>query len=174
VQFVQLVLTDDQALLVRFALDQIINDPERFVMEDEERADYERLAVFFGTAAAEPSRFPPTGAQASRVKSIVRRAKGPAQQLSRAKKRSQGQQKRDRKARREMVEAYNAAFERMEAERAEMEQLQTELEARIENQPKFRVLTAGGQVLLDGVPAEFVVNAETGETLAPKIIVPGA
>lgn len=155
-QFVQVVLTDDQALLARAALDLILNDPERYVMTDEERADYERLAVFLGHVAQNPSEFPVTGKMATSVRKAVRRIAGPAQPQSRRRKRSQGQQKRDRKARRELVAAYNEAVARMEAERQEAEEAHRELLERIEPQPKYRVVSAGGEVILDGVPAEFI------------------
>jgi hypothetical protein len=135
VQFAQVLLSDEQALMTRLALDLILNDPERYEMTDDERAAYERLAVFFGHIAADPSRFAPTGERAKTVKSLVRRAKGAAQPQSRRKpKRSQGQQKRDRAARRLSVEAWNKAVEQYHRELEEAEAYQREQEIAAQTQ----------------------------------------
>src|SRR5579859_6179227 len=114
-QFVQTLITDEQALKIRLAIDMVLQDPERFVMTDEERQEYERLAVFYGHAVTNPSAFSPTGEMAQTVKKIVRRAKGPAQPKSLRNKpkarqeRRRAIQKLRRKQRREYNEQYNAA-----------------------------------------------------------------
>jgi exonuclease VII large subunit len=95
-------------------------------------ADVQRLAMFFAGVAADPSRFPVTGNMAPSLKKAARRAKGPAQRLSRAVKRTQGQQKRDRQARREAVAAYNEARERVERDMQEMEEAHAQRVAQIE------------------------------------------
>jgi hypothetical protein len=177
VQFAQILLSDEQALMTRLALDLILNDPERYQMTDEERADYERLAVFFGTVAAEPSRFAPTGERARTVKSIVRRAKGPAQPASRRKPRSQGQQKRDRAARREAVEMFNAAREAYLKDQQDLEEYMREQQERYESARKWDIYNDAGQLVLAGVP-EYALRLPSGETAeelaeAPKIVLPG-
>lgn len=180
-QFVQPLLTDEQALLTRLAIDLILQDPERYEMTDEERADYERLAVFFGYVAANPRSFAPTGAMARTVKRIVRNArKGAAQPQSRSKrklKRSQGQQKRDRAARREAVAQFNAAREAYERDRADHEAYMEELRSKYEDAPKFTIVNEAGQVVLSGVP-EYALKREDEEAElaiapAPKIVLPG-
>lgn len=140
----------------------MLADPERYVMEEEERADFERLAVFLGAAAAQPSRFRPQGKNASRVRSIVRKAKGPAQPQSRRNKRKARQAERQRFAkfrraqRREMVAAYNAAVEAMEADRAEAEAYMREIEEQIKGQPRVDIVDPTGQQILGGVPISFI------------------
>lgn len=172
-QFAQIVVTDDQALKTRLAIDLILQDPERFVMTDEERADYERLAVFFTVVANEPSRFPPTGSAARSVKSMVRRAKGAAQPQSRRKpKRTQGQQKRDRVARREYVAQYNAAVEQYEKEAAEAAEYEQELVEKFANEPRVQILRADGVVIMSDIPASMVVPMEPEESTESGIILP--
>jgi len=152
-QLTQLLLADEQALKVRLAIDLVLQDPERFVMTDEERNEYERLAVFFGTVASDPSRFAPTGEMAQTVKSLVRRARGPAQPQSGRNKRKvrqerrQGFAKRRRAQRREFAEAYNAAVERVERDMAE----------KYDKEPKFMILRADGVPIMTDIPASMVV-----------------
>lgn len=137
-------------------------------MEDEERAEFERLAVFLGTAAANPGSFRPQGKNAARVRSIIKRVTGPAQRPTRRKPRSQGQQKRDRQARRELAAAYNAAVAQMEADQAEAEKYHAEVMARIEGQPKFNIVADNGQVILADVPEEFIQRVEGSDPEAAK------
>jgi hypothetical protein len=186
-QLVQLVLTDDQALLTRQLIDLALsNSTEDQVGEVE--ADAQRLAVFFGAIAADPDRFPVSGRMATAMKRAKRRAKGPAQPQSRRNKRKARQEKRmsfhkrRRKERREFAEAYNAAREAMEAEQREMEEAYQEMRARLEAEPKFDITDAAGNVILAGVPQSMVrpveaamqEEAEVFETDAPKIILPGS
>jgi type IV secretory pathway VirB10-like protein len=136
VQFVQIVLTDEQAALVAKGLPLALSNttPEEWETNDPEttEADVQSLAMFFAGVATEPSRFPVTGRMAGRLKKASRAAKGPAQPQSRRRKRSQGQQKRDRAARKEAVDAYNAARERYEQDVKEMEEAHAERVAQIE------------------------------------------
>ena len=190
-QFAQILVTDDQALKTRLALDLILQDPERYEMTDEERADYERLAVFFGLVATNPSHFAPSGDMARTVKSIIRRAKGPAQPQSQSKrraKRSQGKQKRDRAARRLAVEQYNEAYQAYEKDRLDFEEYERELIERFEKEPKVMILRADGQVIMSDIPASMVVPmdaplteadfeqaaSDMPEKVAPRIFVPGS
>lgn len=189
-QFAQVLVTDDQALKTRLALDLILQDPERYEMTDEERADYERLAVFFGLVATNPSHFAPTGEMARTVKSIIRRAKGPAQPQSQSKrrlKRSQGKQKRDRAAKRLAVEQYNEAFAAYEKDRLDFEEYERELVERFKDEPRVQVLRADGVVIMSDIPASMVVPMDAPlteadfeqaandmpEKVAPSIYVPG-
>lgn len=162
-QFTQILLTDEQALKARLALDLVLEDPERFVMTDEERADFSRLAMFFGYVAANPSQFPPAGEMAQTVKTIVRRAKGASQPQSGRNKRKARQErrqsfsKRRRQERKVFVEAYNVARERYEQDVKELEEVQREQIERWENEPKFDVLRADGQLIMAGVPRSMIV-----------------
>lgn len=155
--------------MARAALDIVLGDPEKYVMADEERADFQRLAVFLGEAAANPAAFPVTGEMATRVRSIVRRAKGPAQPQGRKNRRKlrqekrQGFAKRRRAERRGMTEAYNAALTQYEAETEEAREAQAALEARIASQPKYNVVAENGQVILAEIPAEFIKPVEADQ-----------
>lgn len=146
-------------------------------MTDEERGDYQRLAAFFAHLAMEPSRFAPSGKLAETVKTITKRAKGPAQRPSRKNRRKERQERRMRTAkarrsmRREQAEAYNAAVEQYEQERQEMEEANAELIAKLEAEPKFNVVNAMGQVIMAGVPESMVVKVDD-EPAPPKIILP--
>lgn len=166
-QFAQVVITDEQALLTRVALDLVLQDEERFVMSDEERADYARLAVFFGKVAQHPGAFPPTGKRATAVRQIVRRAKGSAQPQSRRNKRKARQEKRmsnskrRRAERQEFTKLYNEALEKFEAERAEMEAAELELIEKFKDEPRVMVLRADGVPILTDVPASMVVPMPT-------------
>ena len=137
-QFVQLVLSDEQAQLVAMAIPLAMQNtsPDQWDADEERAAQMEselqRLDMFFTGVASEPSRFPVTGRMADRLKTAARKAKGPAQRVSRRKVRSQGQQKRDRAARREAVAAYNQARERVEQDMQEMEAAHAERVAQIE------------------------------------------
>lgn len=180
-RFVQLLLTDEQAELVAAAC----LDAERTVIADEgeespaaeDAKQLGRLALLFQDAAERPAKYTPTGKLAATVRSVHRRAKGAAQPKP-LNKRKQRQERRIRtaKERREMrrlfTQGYNEARERLEAERIEAESAQRELEERLEKQRKFKVVTADGDLIIAGVPAEFVVDEETGESLLPKVIVP--
>ena len=175
------------------ALDIILNDPERYVLSEDERASYEKLAVFFGVAATDPSRFPPTGDSARMVKKLMRRAKGPAQPQSRRNKRKARQERRmrtakaRRKYKREDAENYNRAREAMEAELREMEQIHAEIEAQHAGEAQFMVIGPDGQTpLLMGVPESAIrpmegaegaptgpVENEPMEARPSKVILPG-
>jgi hypothetical protein len=181
VQFAELVLSDEQALMTRAAIDLVLSDPERFVMTDEERADYERLAVFFGAAAVEPSRFPLSPRQADRIKSVVRKAKGPAQPQSRRNKRKARQErrqsfhKRRRQENRQMREQYHAAMEALERDRQEAEEAFKEMQAKYEAEPKFSIYSGDGQLIMSGVPKSAIVEMEEsfGPLSESKVILPG-
>ena len=173
-QFAQIVISADQALMARLALDTMLADPEQFVMEPEETAEFERLSVFLGQVATNPAAFPLTGKNATKIRSIVRRAKGPAQPQGRKPKRHarleqrQSRQKFLRLNRRELAEQYNEARQRMEDEMREAEEMIRATEARIASQPKFSIKDADGNVVLRDIPAEAILRA------FPQIIVPGA
>lgn len=183
-QFAEIVLTDEQALKARFALDELLRKSEgedaEYDMEDDERADFERLAQFLGIVATSPEQFRPTGKNAARVRSIVKRAKGRAQTPSLRKKRS-GRHQRRRAARmherrnREAVEQFNAAQAAYAKDQEELEQYLAEIEERQKDQPKYTIKDTAGRVILEGVPAEAIFY-EDGESLykpPPKLIVPG-
>lgn len=186
-QFVETLITDEQALKIRLAVDLILQDPERFVMTDEERTEYERLAVFFGHAATNPSAFAPTGQQAQTVKTLVRRAKGPAQTQSRRNRRKARQErrtswrKRERAHRRETAEQFNAAMESLQRDMAEAEAAAQEAQARYESEAKFDILGPDGRtVMLHGVPESAIRKMTNLDALpmsepakAAKIILPG-
>lgn len=171
-KFAELVISDEQALLTRAAIDILLSDPERYVMTDEERADYERLAVFYGAAAVEPERFPLSPRQASRIKSVIRKAKGPAQPKSRRNKRKARQErrqsfrKRERAQRKEFAAQYNEAREALEKERQEMEEAFVEMQARYEAEPKFDVYSGDGQLIMSGIPESAIRPMEPAENLS--------
>jgi hypothetical protein len=192
VRFVQLVLTEEHAQLAAEALAREIEtgEAQRADMEalgfspqteDEaaEEAQLERVQLLLADAAAHPEKYPPTGKSAATVRTVVRRAKGAAQPKP-LNKRKQRQEKRTRthkerrKYRRQIAESYNRSVAIYEAEAKEAEEYQAELAARVESQPKFRVVGADGQPVISGIPAEFIVNEETEENLLPKIILPGS
>lgn len=177
-QFAEIVVTDQQALMARLALDTMLADPERYAMEDEERADFERLAVFLGQVAQSPGSFPVSGKNAARIRSIVRRAKGPAQPARKPKRHARLEQRQHRAKflrtnRRELAEQYNAAVATFEADRIEAEEFMRAAEERIAGQPKFAVKDMAGNIVLADIPAEAILNAE-GEPAFPQIILPGA
>ena len=158
--------------MTRAALDIVLNDPERYVLTEDERSAYERLAVFFGSAAVDPARFPLSPRQKSRIKSIVRKAKGPAQPQSRRNKRKARQERRisfakkRRKQNRELREAYNEAMAKLREEEAEMEAAYAEVQARVEAEPKFDIVDGQGQLIMSGVP-ESAIRPKDCETCRP-------
>ena len=179
-QFVQTLITDEQALKIRLAIDLILQDPERFVMTDEERTEYERLAVFYGYAATTPSAFSPTGEMAQTVKQIIRRAKGPAQPKSLRNKRKARQErrtsfrKRERAQRREMAEQFNLAIEALAKDREEAEAAAQEVAERFKNEQKFDVYDAFGNLIMAGVPESVIRKHEEAPAEdKPHIIMPG-
>lgn len=181
-QFVELVVSTDQALMTRAALDIVLNDPDRYVLTEEERSAYERLAVFFGSAAVDPARFPLSPRQASRIKTLVKKARGPAQPQSRRNKRKARQERRiatakqRRKNNREFREQYNEAMAQLRKEQEEMEAAYAEVEARVAAEPKFDIVDGQGNLIMSGVPESAIVHA--GEEAAlererAKVILPG-
>jgi len=190
VQFVQVVLTDEQALLLKGAADIAIEHAEDNAISEDEQNDLRRLAVFLTGVATTPEAFPVTGRMAANIKKRVRDLKGPAQPTRNANQRKarqerrQSVQKRARLERRETVAEHNAARERYERDMAELAEAQAELEERLAGQPRFDVFNVHGELVVAGVPAEFVRNAETLEPLttnesvvkAPgaEIILPGS
>lgn len=184
-QFVQLLLTDDQASKLKVAVDLILEDPERYVMTEEETEDYQRLSVYFTAVAGSPAHFAPSGEMAKSVKRIMRRAKGPAKPQSRRNKRKerqaarQGGAKRRRAERREAAEQYNAALAEVMEQQAKAEAEQAELMARLEAEPKFQIVNAAGQVMFDGIPESMIrpveapVRVEPRSFEKPQIILPG-
>jgi septal ring factor EnvC (AmiA/AmiB activator) len=179
VQFVQTLITDEQALKIRLAIDMILQDPERFVMTDEERQEYERLAVFYGHAVTNPSAFSPTGEMAQTVKKLVRRAKGPAQPKSLRNKRKARQarrrawQKIQRQQRREMAEQFNAAVEQLAKDREEAEAAAQELAAKYETEHKFDLFDGFGNLIMAGIPESALRDHAVVEGEKPHIILPG-
>lgn len=163
--------------MARYAIDVLLED-ENHITTDEERTEFERLAVFLGQVAASPELFPPTGKNANRIRSIVRRVKGPAQPPRKPKRHArlekrQGRQKFLRQHRRELAAEYNSAREKFELERAEMEEMIRATEERIAKQPKFQIKDVQGNVVVRDIPAEAILR-EDGEPAFPQIIVPGA
>lgn len=156
------------------------------MLTEEERHDYERLAVFFGTAAAEPARFPLSGRQASRIKSVVRKAKGPAQPLSRRNKRKarqekrQGFHKRRRKDLKQFREQYNEAMAQLRKEQEEAEAAYLEIQERVAAEPKFDIVDGQGKLIMAGVPQSAIIlqgsaGEETDDVRRAKsaVILPG-
>lgn len=164
--------------MARYAIDALLAD-ENHITTEEERDEFQRLAVFLGQVATSPEAFPPQGKNATRIRGIVRRAKGPAQPQSRKNKRKerqerrQGAAKRRRQERREFTAAYNEALAKVEADMREAEEAQRALEERIAKQPKFTIKAVDGRVILTDIPAEAILR-EDGEPAFPTIIVPGA
>lgn len=168
--------------MTRAALDIVLNDPERYVLDEEERQQYERLAVLFGSAAVDASRFPLSPKQAARIKSVVRKAKGPAQRPSLRNKRKarqerrQGQAKQRRLQLKEFRGQYNEAMAKMRAEQEEMEAAYAEVEARVADEPKFDIVDGAGQLIMSGVPESALRPQEPEEVTdnpgAPQIILP--
>jgi len=176
-QFAQVVITDGQALMIRMAVDEVLADTERYIMEEDERKDWERLAVFIGLVAQSPSAFPVTGTYATKIKRAVRAARGPAQPQSRRNKRKDRQERRRsfniqrRKDRREDAEEHNRIQQIHEQEAKEAAEFYAEFEARIADQPRFTVVDAFGKPLMEGIPEEMIVPYEA-EAPKPEIIVP--
>lgn len=174
---VQVALTDDLALKARLAIDSILAD-ENYEFEDEERADFERLAVFLGQVATNPGQFRPQGKLAKSVRRVTRRVAGQAQPQSRRNKRKsrqerrQGFAKRRRAERREMAARFNAAREVYEAERQEMDEIAAEQAARFERQAKYRIVSPTGDVFMDDIPAELIQTAD-GEPAFKQLLVIG-
>lgn len=191
-RFVQLLLTEDQAELAAAACrdaEQALaaesgdeweaqtaaGDPVSQSFYDAQQLG--RLALLFRHASESPLQYPPTGKMATTVRSVVRRAKGAAQPkpLNKRKQRQERRMRTHKERRRfqkEITASYNAAREQMEAERLEAEQYWHEFQERIEKQAKFKVVTADGRTVVEGVPAEFVIVEETGENLLPKVVLP--
>jgi hypothetical protein len=170
VQFVQALLTDDQALLVTVAIKAVIDD-DNYVLTEEEQTNYARLAVFFAELAKNPSRYAPKGELARTVKKIVRKSKasqtpptGTNNSVMNGRKLRQSKRRATHKARRamrrEFNESYNAAVESMEADRLEAEAANAELVAKLEAEPKFNVIGAEGQIILEGIPKSMIVSAQ--------------
>ena len=166
--------------MTRAALDIVLNDPERYVLTEEERSAYERLAVFFGHAVVDPSRFPLSPRQASRIKSVVKKARGPAQPQSRRNKRKARQERRiafakqRRKQNREFREQYNEAMAQLRKEQEEMEQAYAEVQARIEAEPKFDIFDGVGNLIMSGVPESAIRSQETDPAETSPQGAPGA
>jgi len=171
--------------MTRAALDIVLNDPERYVLTEEERSAYERLAVFFGSAAVDPARFPLSPRQASRLKSIVKKTRGPSQPQTRRNKRKARQERRiataklRRKNNREFREQYNEAMAQLRKEQEEMEAAYREVEARVAAEPKFDIVDGAGNLIMSGVPESALrpmdaPEQSAGELVgAPGIILPG-
>lgn len=155
--------------MTRAALDIVLNDPERYVLTDEERQQYERLAVLYGHAAVDASRFPLSPKQAARLKSVVKKARGPAQPQSRRNKRKARQERRiafakqRRKNNREFREQYNEAMRQMEAEREEAEKAYAEIAARIENERKYQIKDGMGNLIMSEIPASAISPMDAPE-----------
>lgn len=188
-RFVQLLLTDEQAeLLAACARDAEIQLKEiaaksEFPADDpaaEDAVTVGRLSMLLQDAAEQPAKYTPTGKTAATVRTIVRRAKGTAQPQSRKNKRKARQEERQRTSkvrrhyRKQIAQAWNESREKLEAEKQAAAEKREQDKARWATQPKFKVVLEDGTEVLGEIPAEFVVNEETGENLALKVIVPGA
>jgi len=169
-QFVQLLLTDQQVELLAAAARDGMNTPD---IHSEDANELWRLHLLLQDASEKPSKYPPMGKMAASVRTLVRKNKGAAQP-PRKNKRKQRQEGRRawniqrRKQRRIFAEEYNKAVEIMEAETAEHEANVAELIERTEKQAKFNVTDGFGQVVLEGVPAEFIVDSEGNSLLTEK------
>lgn len=175
-RFAQIVVTDEQAELISAALNDAAGNED---LHEDDAKQIGRLQLMFQDVTETPAKYPVTGKMAGTVRSIVRRAKGAAQPKPLNTRKARQEQrmrtaKERRRLRRQIAGSYNAAVEIMEQEQLEAEAARKEAEERFAKQPKYRVLTGDGNVLLDLVPAEMVVNVETGENLLPKLIVPGS
>jgi hypothetical protein len=164
--------------MARLALDTMLADPEQFVMEDEERAEFERLSVFLGQVATSPEAFPLTGENATRIRKVVRRVKGAAQPAPKPKRHRRLEQRQSRQKflranRQEFARQYNEARQKMEDEMREAEEHMRATEERIAKQPKFSIKDSAGNIALSDIPAEAILR-EDGEPAFPTIIVPGA
>lgn len=169
--------------MTRAALDIVLNDPERYVMSDEEREAYERLALFFGRAAVDPGHFPLTGKSAARIKSIVRKAKGPAQPQSRRNKRKARQERRQSAQKRRRAdnklyrEEYNEAMAKIRQDQEEAEAAMQEIQERIANEPKFAIYDGVGNLIMSEIPESAIRpwnDTESPENgTESKVILPG-
>lgn len=173
---VEIVLTDEQALMASVALDSLISD-ENYELTEEEEAEFERLSALLKIAAQYPSKFPVTGKLAPSVRKAVRRVKGAAQPKpvnarKARQERRQGYAKERRRLRREHSEAYNRAVEQYEAEARERAEIAAEQETRWTSQPQYKIVAPEGDVIVDNIPAELIQTAE-GEPAFPKLIVVG-
>lgn len=180
-RFVQILLTTEQAELAAAACrdaeaDLVASEgPGTPAAEDAKLIG--RLGMLLQDAAENPVKYTPTGRGAATVRSIVRRASGPARPkpLNKRKRRQEERQrtsKERRKFRKVIADSYNEARTRMEAEKAEAEAAQAAFEERIAKQERYSVVNADGETLVGGVPAEFIVNDADGTNLLPKVIVP--
>lgn len=202
-QLVEIVLTEEQVGLLSVAAGLTLRSNEDtehglITLTEEEQADYERLAVFLTTVAANPQHFPVTGRMARSIKKrtlasrLPRPAAGDTARSVRNKRKArqekrQGASKRRRKERREHVAAFNKARERYEADVKEMQEIQEQRQREIENEPKFDVTDIMGNVVIAGVPKSMIRPVVNGADLvdehaedlrlladAPKIILPGS
>lgn len=92
-RLVQTLLTEQQAAMIEQALKHLLRDAAdgqvAFSSQAEEGA-YLQLTGFWQKVVEHPEAFPPRGDMARTVKSIVRRAKGPAQPPSGRRKKRKG------------------------------------------------------------------------------------
>jgi hypothetical protein len=159
-QFVQTVLTDEQAELLAAALPLLIERAPELVDEmlggEDVVEDLKRLAFFFGAIATEPSKYPVNQQMARALKTRVRRLKNPTPRRSDGGVKGEPKPRSSRKARqerrmrtakerrrnrREEVENFNAAREQYERDVAELQELQREGEARVEKLLSSKRLT---------------------------------
>lgn len=174
-RIVQVGLTEDQAKLLLGAAQIAVDRAEDYSINPAEVEEFKRLEMFLTAVMLNPEAFPATGRLAKTVKTLTRRAKGPAQPQSRRNRRKARQEqrqsfaKRRRQERKALAAAYNEARERTEAEMSEAEAAFQELRARIEAEPKFDIIGPNGEPILAGVPESFIrpVEVEQPEVPAP-------
>jgi hypothetical protein len=187
-EFAQIVISGEQALMVRFALDEILrkaedeNDLEYEATEDE-IANMKRLAVFFGLVAEHPNHFPVTGRYAASLKRLQRKVRGEARPASSSKRRADRHQhrrmvRRDVRRNRELIEQFNQAQQINEQEAAEAAEFWRETNERLEAQPTFNIVSPTGEVQVEGIPAELIQAADGSTPLytppaKPQIVIPG-
>lgn len=191
VRYVQPLLTDEQAELVAAAL----RDAELAVMEElagvvpgdaeddadraeplrEDAAQLGRLALLFQDASENPAKYPPAPKMAASIRKFRKQVQGQAQPQSLRKKRASRHQRRRAerhffRRNRDLIDGVNAAREAYEREAEEHAKAVAEIEERVKDQPRFTVTDGFGNVIMAGVPAEFI-KTEDGETplLKPSI-----
>lgn len=166
-EFAQIVISADQARMLHFAVESILQD-EDYVMTEPEAEEFKRLAVFLSAVHGYPNHFPVTGQMAAKIKRAKRQFKVPVPQTRRNKRKARQEartsyRKRSRIARREEVEAFNLAQQTQEQEAQEAAEFYAELNERLEKQPKFNIVDPHGKPVVEAIPAEFIV-AEDGST----------
>lgn len=198
---VQLLLTDGQAELVAAAL----RDAEEALQLEQETgvipgttseevsrrerlaediAAVGRLALLFQDASENPAKYPPAPKMAASIRKFRKQVQGQAQPQSLRKRRASRHQRRRAerhffRRNRDLIDGVNAAREAYEREAEEHARNIAEIEERVKDQSKFTVTDGFGNVVMAGVPAEFIIT-ERDTSLQeeffskPKLYVPAS